>query len=242
MKLNYMRLHWLKANKIAVSSMALNIILGASVLSLSYGLATKHERVIIVPPVVNNAFEVQWNGASSSYYQDFSIFITTTMGSTTKSNVNYNLDVIAKFATPQVYKIISERLRGYVSNLSVDLTYASWFTPMDVKYEPASNKVFVIGSLSSSAIANRTDTKDVVYEFQWQIVGGKPEFYGFDSYVGTEPRTLLWLKNNPTPQTIAPEQAPPTGVPPQNISPAPVEKNQQGAPSSTATEETQNAA
>ncbi|WP_406564690.1 TraE/TraK family type IV conjugative transfer system protein [Alkanindiges hydrocarboniclasticus] len=199
-----MRLEWLKANKIAVSSMALNMILGASVLTLSYGISTKHERLVIMPPIVNNAFEVQWNGASSTYYQDMSIFVASMMGSTTKANINYNLEAISKFASPPMFKVISERLRGYVSTLPVDVTLAAWFTPIDVRYEPATNKVFVIGSLNSSAVANQANSKDVIYEFQWQIIAGRPEFQAFDSYEGTEPHTQMWLKNNPNPQQSAP--------------------------------------
>ena len=65
-----------------------NAGLAITVVLLSFKLSQSHERLIIVPPTVNDRYELDWHGATAEYYKDIALWLSGTMGAVSRSNVD----------------------------------------------------------------------------------------------------------------------------------------------------------
>jgi len=192
---------WSKLNSTWQSAIANNRLLMISnigltglVLVLGLKIAQTHERIIIVPPTVNDRYEIDWDGATSEYFKDIALWLTGTIGTINKNNADYVVTVVTRFMDPAISKSVSESLRAYASNPHVSLNSTmSWFEARNIVWEPPTNRVFVSGSLFSQSTGNRSASKDVTYEYTMQMVGGKPLVTAFTSYEDS-PHTLTWQR------------------------------------------------
>ena len=78
-----------------------NAGLAITVVLLSFKLSQSHERLIIVPPTVNDRYELDWHGATAEYYKDIALWLSGTMGAVSRSNVDYVTNVVNRFMDPR---------------------------------------------------------------------------------------------------------------------------------------------
>lgn len=170
----------------------------------SYLLATRHERIILMPPYLDKKMEVAWNSANQAYYEAFAYQVATLIGNVTPQNLKFVTDYLGLVMSAEVYSRVKPQLQAYGSDESFKRgTVFSYFTPTAVRFEDKVNKVFVSGFLNTTPMAmstapgsNKIVAKAVTYEMAFKMYNGRPLIVGFDSYEGNKPHTQEWLKQN----------------------------------------------
>lgn len=193
MKFSLFNGNWDLSHKVAIVSCCANVILGATVLVQSWGLATKRERVILAPPTIDQVYQIQYDSANTAYYESFAVVIAGIIGQTTPQNVDNTIKTLNQFLSPALQRQMSESLSALVAKLPKS-NFTSWFVPRESSYEKQTGKLFISGNLHSSLTGSNVQAKPVVYEFIIKMQSGKPIVTFFDSYEGSKPRTLSLLR------------------------------------------------
>lgn len=203
MKLPKMSANWSIAALNNRGLLVSNIALAFTVVILGVLAFNQRERVVLVPPHLDQRVEVSWNAATANYYKGWGMYVATLMGNLTPKNVKFTADVLGPMFTPEVYAPIRSKMLALLDDPNFARANAfNFFTPQQNIYEPELNRVFVTGFLVTSAYnyvtsGSAADTKPVVYEMDFRMQLGLPIITRFDSYEGSQPHTQLWLSKNP---------------------------------------------
>lgn len=182
------------SHKIAIASTFTSFVLAIVVLIQAYGLSTKRERLVIMPPTIDQQYQIQWDTANVEYYKKFALVLSGLIGQVNKKNIGTLKTSINVFLAPALQRPMAESLESLASKLPND-NFTSWFEPVSTQYEYATQKIFVIGSLKSSVIGSQVQSQPVVYEYIFKMEAGKPVATHFDSYEGSKPRTRSVIHN-----------------------------------------------
>lgn len=170
----------------------------------SFILATRHERIVLVPPYLDKRMEISWNSANKNYYEAVAGQVATMIGNVTPQNLKFVTDHLALVMSPKVYAVVKPQLQAYGDNESFKRgTVFSYFTITAIRFEDKVNKVFVSGFLNTTPMAmstapgsNKIEAQPVTYEMAFQMNNGRPVIVAFDSYPGHKPKTQDWLRQN----------------------------------------------
>lgn len=193
--------NWELSHKVAIVSTCTSVILGVTVLVQSYGLANKRERIVIVPPTIDQSYQVQWDSANTEYYQSFAVIISGIIGQTNNQNIENSIKTLNQFLSPTLQRQMAESLRALVINLPKQ-NFSSWFTPKEVSYERKTGKIFISGALNSSLTGSQIQSQPVVYEYVIKMQSGKPIVTHFDSYLGNKPKTLSTIRKEQSAEEV----------------------------------------
>lgn len=185
--------NWELSHKVAVGATFTSFVLGFVVLVQAVTIANKDERVVVVPPTVDQAYQIQYDNANVEYYQSMAVFIAGIIGQTTPSNMENTTKTLNQFLTPALQRQVNESLNALANKLPKD-NFSSWFLPKNTFYEAQTGKIFVQGTLQSSLVGSKILDQNVVYEFIIKMNAGKPVVTFFNSYEGTKPRTLAFIR------------------------------------------------
>ncbi len=196
MKLSNLKKSWDSSNRFNNLMLMTNVFMGFTMsVALLIGM-TSHERIVLVPPNLNGNAEIAWHKANSEYYKAWSVYISTLIGNITPDNAHFVIKNLSDLMAPEIYGDVRKQLLSmakeplFSSNSSI-----SYFSPRKKIYEPATNKVFVLGDYTSTTASSSgqfDDIKSVVLEYQFEMVAGTPLVTYFTTYPGSKPRTLKW--------------------------------------------------
>lgn len=195
MRYSIFNTNWSLSHKIAVGGVLTSFVLAIVSLVLAVALSTQRERVILVPPTIDQQYQINWDSANSEYYQSIALVASGLIGSTTPKTLTNNLKTLNQFLSPALQRQMEESLNALSNKLPKD-NFNAWFIPKNVFYEKQTNKIFVQGALQSSLVSNRIQETNVVYEFIVRMQSGKPMIVHFNSYEGTRPLTLAQMRAN----------------------------------------------
>lgn len=199
MKLKNFLQTWTMSTTVTIWMVVSNTLLIALFFIVANKVFSMKERVVLVPPYLNEQVSVGWNSASESYYKSFGLYFATLIGNITPSNVDFIVDILSTFLDPEIYTSIKPKLIA----LSKDAIFmksggASVFAPGHITYEPETLKVFVPGMMTMTSYGqSQPELKNVIYEIAIHIKDGMPKISYLDSYEGVDPRTLKWIAANP---------------------------------------------
>lgn len=178
--------------KVALVSIASNLILSAGMFYTVAALNNTHERLVIIPPHLDKKAEIAWESANSSYIKSFGFYVANMIGNLQPETAGIILDAVSVFMEPRIYSDFRRQAFDIINDPIFKQTKSStFFQPASIIFERSTSKVFVIGDLQTKTI-NSTLNKSVVYELGIVIREGRPWISHFTSYEGKEPRTTLW--------------------------------------------------
>lgn len=202
MRLNALGKTWNLAIRNNTGLLVANIILAVALaFSVGANLST-HERVVLIPPHMNEKMEVSWADASAPYYKSFGLYVATLIGNITPRNVQLVADSIGQHLDSSIYAPV----RAQILALADDPVFqksnsVNYFAPDQVVFEAErgkTQKVFVVGRLMSTSYAGAgtgaatVDAKNLVYEIGVRMDGGRPVITEFTSYPGAQAHTAKW--------------------------------------------------
>ena len=182
-----------------------NFILAIAVAGLVIKVVDTRERLVLIPPHLDQQVELSWSSANADYYKGFGLYIATLMANVTPKTVEFTKSMLGTLMNKEVYAPVRLQLTAMAEDPIFQRgTNMSYFTPSQVIYEVETRKVFVVGSLITSALSNvefgksmsSTDVQNVVYEFRFEMANGRPLVTEFTSYMGTQARTMKWYRQN----------------------------------------------
>lgn len=175
-----------------------NLIMVMGVVSLLVITASRHERIVLVPPHLEGKSEVSWRSASPEYYKAWGFYVAHLIGNITPENLSYIIDALGDIFAPKLFPPLKAKLlamgRDPAFNTATSMAY---FVASRVLWEPGSQKVFVMGryiNSTATATGGYDQHQNVVLEFVFEMFDGKPMLTHFSSYPGTHPHTLAWRK------------------------------------------------
>lgn len=153
------------------------------------------ERIVLVPPHLEEKAQIAWNNANAEYFKSFGLYIATMVGNLNPKNASFIVDSLAGYFDPIIYNEFRQQALMIVEDPILKAGNAVIaFQPSIVAYEDITGRVFVSGKLST--ITNNVEKqKDVVYEMRMRIENGRPLIDHFTSYEGRTFHTLDWYQN-----------------------------------------------
>lgn len=170
-------------------------------LSLAAGYlitSARHERIVLIPSHLTDRAVVDWNDASPDYYKGWALYTATLIGNITPENLKFIVSRLGEIFSPKIFPAVKSKLlaigRDPAFNSATSLSY---FAASRTIWEPATKKVFVTGryvNTTATQGGSYDRSENVVLEFIFTMVEGRPMMTHFASYEGTQPHTLAWRK------------------------------------------------
>ncbi|WP_297501662.1 TraE/TraK family type IV conjugative transfer system protein [Ferrovum sp.] len=196
MKFLWQKTTWENSIKANMMLSASNVIMACIALFAAYASLTSHERVVIVPPGINQATSVGWADADATYYKAFGMFIATLIGNITPANVEFVSKSLSGYMDSAVYSDVRKKMIALADSREFRETAgATKFVPTAIAYEPDTNKVFVAGQMT--VVTAQSSTKiadDLTYEMVVKMREGRPVITAITSYPGIDPHDNGWIK------------------------------------------------
>ena len=195
MKLNFFGRNWDLALRNNAVLLAANSLLSLALVVTSFLALTNRERIVLVPPRLDDKMMVAWNNAGAEYFKAFGLFVATLLGNITPSNSKFVADQLSVFINPKLYAPIRTQILAYADDPRFARAAAfNYFSPSKVIWEPSTSKVFVMGTITMSSfnpqISGPYEYRPVIYDLKFEMNDGKPLITEFASYQGIEPHTL----------------------------------------------------
>lgn len=161
-------------------------------------LASKNDRIVVVPPGLSGPTAIDWGKADTEYMKAFGVFYSTLLGTITPRNAAYVSDRLSSMTEPSAYAEIRKSILALAKDPSFSASGATTnFISNQVVYETETNTVFVLGENQVYAGSGQPKKTPVVYEMVIRIVEGRPVVRSIINYNGSQARTLEWKTNNP---------------------------------------------
>lgn len=173
-----------------------NIVMACIALFAVYASMTTHERIVVVPPGVNQTTSVGWADADATYYKSFGMFVATLIGNITPANVDFVSKSLSGYMDSAVYSDVRKKMIALAGSREFrESAGATKFVPTAIAYEPDTHKVFVAGQMAvMNAQSSVQTSEDLTYEMTIRIREGQPVITAISSYSGLDPHDNGWIK------------------------------------------------
>ena len=191
---------WDASQKMISMLLVSTMVLAVSLVVLASKVATQHERIVLVPPHLDERMNIGWEQANKEYYKAWAMYVSMLIGNITPDNVDFVTKSLGSMFAPKIYQSVKQQLLSLAKEpMFSSGTSISYFTADQVIYEPSTNKVFVVGeyiSTTATAAGMLDSTKYVIMEYVMSMQAGRPVIEFFTSYPGRQPHTLKWKAAN----------------------------------------------
>lgn len=177
---------------VACAGLSLALLISVS------ALASRHERIVVVPPGLSGPATVDWGRADTEYMKTFAVFYTTLLGTINPRNAEYVADRLSGMTSPDAYA----QIRKSILAAAKDPAFAgsgstSNFVSREVIHEVTTGLVFVVGENQTYSGFGQPKIAPVTYEMDVRIVEGRPVVYSVINYTGSEAHTAEWKLSHP---------------------------------------------
>lgn len=158
-------------NKISTENMLLRGGVGASLLLnmiLGYGLATKQETVVLLPPFFHDQMEFTEGKANQVYYEQWAWSVSMLIGNVSPANIAFIKGELERLATPALYRDLQKMIAQEYNALEVDNASIT-FSPASIIFDPQLGMFFVTGvqSLHGPGSTKAIQTQQFTYEMKF---------------------------------------------------------------------------
>lgn len=163
-----------------------------------FALATRHDRLVLVPPGLDAQVTVEWNKAQSKYLESFALYYVTLISGVTTKNVEFITERLGVMTSPDIYPAVRTKMLAITKDpIVVNGGTSTNFVANNITYEAQTNTVFVVGEIQFFNSFNNVKPIPRVYEVVVEIQAGRPIVKSLTNYEGYEPKTLEWKTKHP---------------------------------------------
>lgn len=168
------------ANIMAQSNLALAI----AVVCLTYGMLSKDETVVVVPPTFTEEITFVGNQASEAYKTGWGLFVANLAGNISERNSTFVADTLRKMFKAKDADNFERQLTAQVQALKVRGVREN-FTPLDLIYNSEVDTVWVYGDKKTVSVrSGASTTQKWTYEVRIIASSGMPKITHFTQYEG----------------------------------------------------------
>lgn len=154
--------------------LVLAVILAAISLLLTISVCRmmNRERIVIVPPVVNQSFWVEQSAVSPEYLSQMTTFLAQLRLNLTASNAAYQRDTLLRYTDPIYYGDLKTELVNEADHLEKSHT-SMIFYPVEVTVDSQHLTTHIIGDLSASVGNDPLPVQRISYQLIFRYSQGK---------------------------------------------------------------------
>lgn len=178
----------IKLQKYTTLAMAVAIVM------LIFMVAQKRERIIVVPPMLEERIELAYQSANEPYYKAFGLYVASFLGNINPGNAGFVREGLSLSFSPSLYAEMRAKITEDAEKMRVSGRTLRFYADR-VLYEPDTGKTFVAGKQEIVSAAGNVHDQDVCYEMVVAIRDGLPKIEKFSYYQGA-PKTEEWLQRN----------------------------------------------
>ena len=177
------------------------VILSFAILILAMFVVQKRERLVLIPPVLDERVELAYQAANEGYYKAYALYVASFLGNINPGNANFVKEGLALSFSPRLYAEMRAQITEDAEKMRISGRTLRFYADR-VLYEPETGKTFVAGKQEIVSAAGNVHDQDVTYEMMVAIRDGLPKIEKFAYYTGA-PRTEEWLQRNRHTQPVA---------------------------------------
>lgn len=171
-----------------------NVIMAVGLVFGIVAINSNHERIILVPPMLDKKVEVAWSSADKEYMKSFAMYLAVLVGNMQPKSVSIITDSLSAFMEPSIYTDFRRQMLLMAEDPIFKASGAvTTFAPNSIQYEAETGRVFVTGVLTTTTSGAQKYQKTVTYEIGIKIKEGRPWVNHFLSYEGSVPHTVAWF-------------------------------------------------
>lgn len=130
------------------------------------------ERVVITPPVVNQAFWVEANAVSPEYLSQMTSFLTQLRLNLTPSNAEYQRETLLRYTDPAYYGDLKNELVSEADQLEKSHT-SLIFYPVEVAVDAPNLVSRITGDLSATVGNDHLAAQRIHYQLKFRYGEGR---------------------------------------------------------------------
>ncbi|MCY4324728.1 MAG: type IV conjugative transfer system protein TraE, partial [Betaproteobacteria bacterium] len=145
---------------------------GACMAGAMLALAARSERVVVVPPEVNESFWVEEDSVSRGYFLEWGYYIVSLLLNVSPGAVDYHNEVLLRYAAPEYRERMRTSLAAAAAKLRrEDLTTA--FAVSAVEVDVGQGRVAFAGSLASYVKGRRISERAAAFAARFRVERGR---------------------------------------------------------------------
>ena len=141
-------------------------------LAISVCRMVGRERIVITPPVINQAFWVEAQAVSPEYLSQMAIFLAQLRLNLTPSSATYQRDTLLRYTDPAYYGDLKNELVNEADQL--EKTHTSLiFYPVEVKVDMKNLYVHITGDLNATVGNDPLPVQRLSYQLGFRFSEGR---------------------------------------------------------------------
>lgn len=170
-------------NKLLKYSVIGNVLLGITLMIVSIGAVSNKERVVLVPPHLDERMEISYNDANESYYTSFAFYFSVLIGNANPSNTRYIVDNLKYSLAPGLYSQIRSTLLEDAKKLEMQGASVTFVPSQTPVYDPEKNETCIVGRETKVSALGSKEFNTVVYRMGIEIIRGVPKISSLDKEI-----------------------------------------------------------
>lgn len=161
--------------------LATNVVMKTVVIALSIAVcvlayctyeATATQRVVILPPVVDERIEITNNDANDGYLKMFTRYVCSLFTTYSPATVNGQFETLKELTAPDYYAELSSDLEKIKAE-TIRLDMASVFYPREFEIRRDKKEIIVSGIGKKTASNTTVEDGAMSYAIRYRIINGK---------------------------------------------------------------------
>lgn len=152
--------------------LALTFLMAISVAAMAFFLSWKNERVVVVPSIVEKEFWVDSNAVSATYLEQFGSFLGQLILTKSAQTAGLQRGTVLRHTDPSFATQLSKKLLEEEQKLlRENVSYV--FFPKEVKTDPKTREVLLVGSRSVYINGNLLSTEEVSFSLKFNFTNSR---------------------------------------------------------------------
>jgi conjugal transfer pilus assembly protein TraE len=146
---------------IACGSLLLNMLLSVGVI-----LMVGREKIVLVPPKIEQTFWVGHNSVSQEYLSEMSHFFATLRFNIKPNAIGGQREVLLRYVSPEYYESLKVELVNEVARMTKEHITTAFF-PVEIKTDVKHLEALITGDLITTIGANQLPVRRVTYKISY---------------------------------------------------------------------------
>jgi conjugal transfer pilus assembly protein TraE len=156
-------------------------VLAVSTVVLSTLMFSKQEKIVVVPPVLERPFWIDGSAVSSSYIEQFGMFLSSLLLSKTPASAVSQRNTLLKYTSSKYFGKLKQRLLEEEEKLKKQNASISFF-PLGVQVNQSNLELILEGEKVFTVGSQQISKKKEKYKMSFSFESGVLKLSGIENY------------------------------------------------------------